>query len=78
MDVDKAGRYDLAFGIDFFPASAGYISDRSDFPISNRDISVEEWTARAIGDLAIADYEVVLGCHWQYLRYDFSQTVCLE
>src|SRR5262249_6827071 len=78
MDVDEAGRYDLASCIDFLPTCARHVPDRSNSSVGDRYISVEKRTARAIGDVSIADYEVVLGCHWQCLLDIFAKRFALS
>jgi hypothetical protein len=58
MDVDKAGRDQLAAGIDLFAAFVQDAADFHDAAIRYRDIRFEQVAAKAVGNAAAADHEV--------------------
>jgi hypothetical protein len=58
MDVDKAGRDDLAPGVDFFGASAGQSPDLRDPTILHADVCLNRRRACAVDDLTASDDEI--------------------
>ncbi len=62
MRIDKAGGNDLAFGVDFLPATRGYLANRNDFTGFDCDIGLERIAAAAVDHRAATDDKV---CHDQ-------------
>src|SRR5581483_6066509 len=59
VDVDKAGRDQLAPGVDLFPALACDLADLADAAVLDGDIAFTEIAAASVGDGAAADHEVM-------------------
>ena len=55
MQVDKAGRYDQAVGLDLLYASAVDFADFDDLIAIHSDIRLERITARAVDYIAAPD-----------------------
>ena len=58
VNIDKAGRDELALGVDFFLALARHLADFGDPAAGNRDIGFKQVATLAIGDTAATDDEV--------------------
>jgi hypothetical protein len=66
VDVDEAGRDQLALGVDFLGAAFCDLADHSDAVAGDADIGFDGRTAGAIDDGAAADDQVEFG-HWTLL-----------
>ena len=58
VDVDKAGRDQLALGVDLFLALGGNLADFADAAAGDGDVGFEQFTTLAIGNGAAANHEV--------------------
>ena len=64
VDIDKAGRDQLAAGIDLFAASdAQTLANREYFALADGDIRGEGGTAAAVDHQTFAYHQICLRCH---------------
>ena len=63
VHIDKAGGDNLASGIDFFAACTGNFSDFRDPAVFDGNVSIDQFTATAIGNGAAAYYQVIVYRH---------------
>ena len=67
VDVDKAGRDQLAPGVDLFLALARDPADFGDAAACYGDIGLEQFAAHAVGNAAAADHEVWVDRPWRFI-----------
>ena len=61
VDVDKAGRHQLAPGVDLFRSPGGNLPDLGDAAILDGDIGFEQITTASIRNVPAADHKVRTG-----------------
>ena len=61
VQIDEAGRYRQAFGVDLALARAGYLANCGDGVAVDGQVALNRGAAGAVHQLAAANYDVV--CH---------------
>ena len=70
MEIDKARRDQLAFGVDLLKALGRDPADLDDAAAGNRHVRFKQLAARTVGDGAAADHEVWIAGHDVSSRID--------
>ncbi|MNE79795.1 hypothetical protein D3C80_1763150 [compost metagenome] len=63
VDIDEAGRDQMAAGIDFLHAMAGDLPHLDDAPVPDRHVGAIGLATQPVGDLATTDHQIELRTH---------------